>query len=231
MKACNYTSYQNASKVLLTMRLKHSLSKIKLILIYNYLIFLLGNLKNFLTPPLLDTVIVNSTTIKVALSPSHNESLEDVCFDIETDFMTKTESVVGTSTMVHVGKTNTVHTIRVRTRIEDTTGKWSDAACVLLSTPPAVLFQKYTITDQSTIIVSVTLQHVSTLISNCQTLPAQKLQVIVSNGNSVEVEINEGEMEKVVTLNFTNTTEKITVTGRAINSVGIGPENSYTIIV
>ena len=183
-----------------------------------------------MSPPLLNTSIVDSTTIKVALSPSHNKSLEDECFDIETDFRTNTECVFGTSTMVHIGETNTVHTIRARTRIGDTTGKWSDATCVLLSTPPTVLFQKYAITDQSAITVSVKLQDASTLISNCQTLPAQKLQVVVSNGDSVEVEINKGEMEKVVTLNF-NSTETITVTGRAINSVGIGPENSYSIII
>ena len=188
-----------------------------------------------LTPPEVIANALNSSAIQLTLTPTHNNNfIDNVCYDIETNFINSIECALGDQVIVHVGEGNSVYNIRVRARVEGLVGSWSKAACLLFSVPPAVVFNSYTVSNHlNTIVVnaSVTAQDHSNVVSNCQLITTQKIEVF-SGMYSVEAEVNElGAVQKEIALYFTNTSnvEKITLTGRAANIIGTGPDKSIDV--
>ena len=188
-------------------------------------------------PPKIEANVLNNTAIELTLSPKYDNPFETICYDIDTDFNNEIKCASKFNPIIiHTVKEgiNRIYNIQARTRIEDVTGTWSDPFCVLVSIAPSITFHNYTVSivyNITTVNILVKIQHHSKLVSNCQTVSPNKLQMFSDPSSIMEFEIGEEVAEKEVTLNLGNTgdSKKITIIGRAVNSVGIGPESNYDI--
>ena len=173
------------------------------------------------------------------LNPLYNNPLQSICYDIETDSNNEVKCVSYNNSIIPIGQgINRIYNIRIRTRIADLVGEWSDPLCVLVSTAPSISIHNYTTVSNNanitTVNILVKIHQLSEFISDCHTIFPNKLQFIIDASSIMEFEIDQGILEKEITLNLVNTTidsTKVTIMGRAVNDVGLGPQHNYDIIL
>ena len=190
--------------------------------------------------PMLNSTILNSSSIELTWNITEKHDLNGICFDIEINSVIVYHCIKETSIVIRIRTTVKVHMLRVRAQLAGMPGEWSKPECAIFAVPFPVKLKDYSVTTEpdfktTTVNLSLELQDKSNFIGGCKVSKVTEIHVS-SKVASCTHTVEEEAMEHNISLIFNKTgmpqsREKLKISVKAMSNVGSGPEQLHYVLL